>query len=126
MTRKLMIVLGLALGPVFLLLTDVIFSRTGPGDVFETLFEFVRSTAVVAWPIGVLIGHWYYPGERSPVIRRPINYIVLGIVSLLVMGLSLLFLAVPGASNVVSAVAFCGGIVTGVLLWSMDNPPATH
>jgi hypothetical protein len=126
MTKKMMIVLGLAIGPVALLLADVIFSRTSPGEAFEGFFSVLRATGIVAWPVGVLVGHWYYPGSRNPVVPRPYNYYVLGGLSALIMGLSLLFLAAPGATNIVASLTFVGGVVAGVLLWSIGDPGAVQ
>ena len=125
MNSRLMTLLGLAIGPVALLLVDALFTRQGAGGAFENLQQIVRSTGLTAWPIGVLIGHWYYPGPLWPVVKRPWNYVVLGAISLVVMLGTLPLGAVESASEFVSTIVFCGGLVAGALLWSMDNPP-TH
>jgi hypothetical protein len=120
-TKKLMTLLGLALGPVAIVLVDVLFTRSSADGVFEAVQEVVRSTGVTAFPVGVLIGHWYYPGRRRPVLPGPWNYVVLA-VSWLVVGLGTLPLAgVEVASNFVSTLCFLAGLVAGVLLWSMDR-----
>lgn len=124
MTRKLMTTLGLALGPVTLLLVDVIFTQTSPGEVFNGIFELVRATGVVAWPVGLLIGHWYGPPGLVPVVRGPLNYIILIGGSLAAMGLSLFFLNVSGASDVVSTVSLGVGMVIGAVFWPIDEPLA--
>ncbi|HET8795355.1 MAG TPA: hypothetical protein VFM62_03165 [Arthrobacter sp.] len=126
MTRKLMTILGLALGPVALLLVDVIFTQTSPGGVFNGIFELVRATGVVAWPVGVLIGHWYGPPGIGPVVRGALNYVILIGGSLLAMGLSLFFLNVAGASHIVSTIALLAGMVVGALFWTIDEPSAVR
>jgi hypothetical protein len=124
MSKKVVTLIGLALGPSLVLLLDVIFTRTAQGEAFEGLFSVVRGTAVFAWPVGVLLGHWYYPGTLSPVLPRPQSYIVLIASSLVVMAGSVALLALPGASNWVSAVALLLGMLAGALLWSTGGPPA--
>lgn len=121
MTKKLMTLLGLAIGPVALVLVDAVLTRSSAGGVFESIQELVRSTAIVAFPVGVLIGHWYYPGTRRPVVKGPWNYIVLG-GSWVVLSLATLpLVAVEAASNFVSTLACLAGLVAGVLLWAMDR-----
>lgn len=122
MSKKTVTLIGLALAPALILLVDVIFVRSAPGDVFESLYTVVRGTAVLAWPVGVLLGHWYSPGALSPVLPRPLNYFVLTAVSLVVMLGSFAFLALPGFTNVVSTVSVLLGFVAGVLLWSAGSP----
>lgn len=121
MTKKLMTLLGLALGPVAIVLVDAIFTRQSADGVFEAVQEFVRSTGVTAFPVGVLIGHWYYPGTRKPVLPGPWNYIVLGGTWVVVSLATLPLAGVEVASNFVSTIAFCAGLVAGVLLWAMDR-----
>lgn len=124
MTRTLMTTIGLALGPLLLLLVDVIFTQTIPGGVFNDFFELLRATAIVAWPVGVLIGHWYGPPGLAGLVPNPLNYIILIVGSLVAMGLSLFFLDVPGASDIVSTVSLAAGIVTGALFWPIEKPVA--
>lgn len=119
MTDKLMTLLGLALGPVTIVILDLVFTQPSVGGVFEDIQEFVRSTAVVAWPVGVLIGHWYYPGTLSPVVPRAWNYLVLGGVSVIVIAATIPLGGVSVASNFVSTIALLAGLVAGALLWSM-------
>lgn len=126
MTRTLMTILGLALGPVTLLLVDVIFTQTKPGGLFNDFFELFRATAVIAWPVGVLIGHWYGPRRLGGLVPSPLNYIILIGGSLAAMGLSLFFLNVPGASDVVSTVSVGAGMVTGALFWPIESPEFAH
>jgi hypothetical protein len=121
-SKKAMTLLGLALGPIAVVSLDALFTRSGAtGGIFETTREFVRSTGVAAWPVGVLIGHWYYPGERRPIVARPTNYIVLGIVSLVVMGGTVPFYWVAVASNFVATLTFVAGLFGGALLWAMGD-----
>jgi hypothetical protein len=122
MTRTVMTTIGLALGPLLLLLVDVIITQTIPGGVFNDFFELLRATAVVAWPVGVLIGHWYGPPGLAGLVPEPLNYIILVAGSLAAMGLSLFFLNVPGASDIVSTVSVAAGIVTGALFWPIEKP----
>lgn len=122
MTKKLMTLLGLAIGPVAIVLVDAVFTRQSTTGGFEAIQETIRSTGIVAFPVGVLIGHWYYPGTRAPVLPSPWNYILLGVLWLAI-GLGTLPLAgVEAASNFVSTIACGAGLVAGVLLWSMDRP----
>lgn len=122
MTRKVMTVIGLALGPLLLLLADGIFAQTGPGGPFIDFFGLLRATAVVAWPVGVLLGHWYGPSGMVRSNPGPLHYILLIGASAAVMGLSLFFLNVPGASDIVSTVSLCAGMVVGALFWPVEEP----
>lgn len=124
MTRAVMTTIGLALGPLLLLLVDVLVTGTIPGGVFNDFFELLRATAVVSWPVGVLLGHWYGPHGLTRLVPSPLKYIILIAGSLAVMGLSLLFLGVPGASDVVSTLALCGGVVAGSVLWPVEEKPS--
>lgn len=119
-----MTTIGLAVGPLLLLLVDLIVTQTIPGGVFNDFFELLRATAVVSWPVGVLIGHWYGPPGLDRLVPSPLNYIILIVGSLAAMGLSLLFLHVPGASDVVSTVSLGAGMVTGALFWPIGKPVA--
>ncbi|WP_155838457.1 hypothetical protein [Arthrobacter castelli] len=122
MTRATMTTIGLALGPLLLLLLDVIVTQTIPGGVFNDFFELLRATAVAAWPVGLLIGHWYGPRSLTRLVPSPLRYIILIGGSLAVMGLSLLFLGTPGASDIVSTAALCTGAVAGAVLWPVQDP----
>lgn len=122
MPRTLMTTIGLAVGPLLLLLVDVIVTRTIPGGIFNDFFELLRATAVISWPVGVLIGHWYGPPGLDRLVPRPLNYIILIVGSLAAMGLSLFFLNVAGASNIVSTIALCAGMVMGALFWAVEKP----
>ncbi len=126
MTRTLMTILGLALGPVTLLLVDVIFTQTKPGGLFDDFFELFRATAVAAWPVGVLIGHWYGPPGLDRLVPSPLKYIILIGGSLAAVGLSLFFLNVSGASDVVSTVSLGVGMVVGAVFWPIESPEFTH
>lgn len=124
MTKKLMTLLGLALGPVAIVLIDAVLTRQSAGGVFESIQELVRSTALVAFPVGVLIGHWYYPGTRQPVVAGPWNYILLGGLWLVLSLATLPLAGVEAASNFVSTLACLAGLAAGVLLWAMDREVA--
>ena len=121
MTKKLMTLLGLAIGPVAIVLVDAVLTRQSAGGTFESIQEVVRSTALVAFPVGVLIGHWYYPGTRKPVLPGPWNYVTLGGLWVVLSLVTLPLTGVEAASNVVSTLACLAGLAAGVLLWAMDR-----
>lgn len=114
-------VIGLALGPVAIVLLDLLVTREAAGPFYDTLREGARSTAIPAFVFGVLMGHWYYPGTTRLLVPRPQNYYWLIGTLLVVLGASIPLAWWDAASNFMSFFFLLLGLPVGAKLWSMED-----
>lgn len=118
MPMKIASILLVCIGPFLLVLMDLMIAvNLEPGTWIEGMRNAARGSTLFAWPIAVLIGHWFHPKDNlKPVLGRPTSIIVLGSVSVVVLvaGALLYFLAGIVIPPVIIVVV---GMVTGALLW---------
>lgn len=118
MSKRVVALIGLSLGPLILILLDIIFSKKiDPGSFTYSIKIAGRFCTFVSWPAGVLMGHWYHPSDKlKAIIKTPWNYITLGIISVVIftLGAVLLYgfdISYPQWITVIT------GLVVGTLLW---------
>ncbi|MGA1794890.1 MAG: hypothetical protein ACMUIL_03425 [bacterium] len=94
MSKRIVALIGLSLGPLVLILLDVIFAKNiEPGGFVYQLKIAGRFCTFISWPAGVLMGHWYHPVDNlRAIIKTPWNYITLGIISIVIFTLGAVLL----------------------------------
>lgn len=121
LSKRLMTHIGVALGPVTVVLLDTLF--VGPGTS-NPLVEAMRSsgaTPFLAWVVALFVGHWFHPVDGlQPVfgaVKPPWNYVVFGTLTVIVGILSFAVIDTQATSDWLPFLMVLLGFAAGAILW---------
>lgn len=114
------VLITLAVVVAALIVIDI-FLATDPvkGNTWsELLRAAAENTPVVPWLWGLIMGHWFHPNdEQRPLIRPPVNALVL-------LALSLLVLLIGSGLTVSPWVPLVLALPIGALVWPVSSSRA--
>lgn len=104
---------------VVLIVVDIYLARDEiDGNTWSELVRLAAiASPVVPWLAGLVMGHWFHPGEeRDPIIEAPGNAVVLVVVSFLILALGF-FVDLP------PWIPFLVGAPVGAYVWPVATRP---
>jgi hypothetical protein len=126
LSKRLMTHLGVAMGPVAVVILDTVF--VGPGTSNE-LVRGIRSsgaTPFIAWTVALFMGHWFHPVDRLKpglgLIPFPWNYVIFAVLTALVGVLSFAVIDTRSVSDWFPAAMVVAGFAAGSILWPVELP----
>lgn len=121
LSKRTMTVIGVGLGPVTVALLDVIF--VGPETSNELVSAFRDSEAMpfLAWTVALFVGHWFHPVDNLKpffgLLSSPWNYVVFGLLTVLVAVLSFFVIDTAAVSDWLPFVMALLGFAVGSIFW---------
>lgn len=121
LSKKFMTQFGVAMGPVTVVLMDVILvSGTTANDLINAI-RGSNATPFIAWTIALFMGHWFHPIEGMKpgfgYVPFPWNYIIFAGLTALVAVLSFAVIDTAAVAGWLPALMVLLGFIAGWLLW---------
>lgn len=118
--------LGVALGPVTVVLLDTMFVGAQTDNELVNAFRTSGATPFIAWVVALFVGHWFHPVDSLQPgfgkIGFPWNYIIFGVLTAVVGCLSFWWLDAAKISDWFPMLMVFLGYATGAIFWPVGLP----
>ena len=119
--KKLMINIGVAIGPITVVLMDTLFVGAATSNDLVNAFRTSGATPFIAWVVSLFVGHWFHPLDSLKPgfgkIGFPWNYIIFGLLTVVVGLLSFWLINTSKVSDWFPMLMVFLGYATGAIFW---------
>jgi len=124
---KIMIYIGVGMGPLTVVLMDILFVGADTSNELVNSFRNSGTTPFTAWVVALFMGHWFHPVDSLKPgfgkIGAPWNYIIFGTLTVLVGLLCYLIIDTSKVSDWFPMLMVLLGFATGVIFWPVGLRP---